>query len=472
MGAPSRGSFRSCFVIAGPCLLVIVVISIFLCQNLAQVDRGHIARHALQLQELIFAPSSDGTAPPTAANAGTADVVPEVAVETSSSTIAPLVEEKKERGNSSDPGAVEWFDSSYFATVPREKTLKCPLEATVNQWNGRLGNHIHQILNMVLFAHLCSIAEVHFPKHQDNTHAYSHQIGLLDMPTTLSFPPREQILNHPLKCPRHSRHTHPWFGNYCFTNTPMWVYHQLALHFVRPYLGDYIRECLTIPEDADAEQTLTVHMRADDVAKYPEYSWGQPPCSMYEKIIKENKFSRIIFVKKGDAPCAKRLLAVAEEAQISVTYPPAFDETNFKPWHMRIFYRETHNLATDFCTLMRARHLVLSYSTFSVSAALLSTSIKTMYRRREALWESYLKSPGINCNTWPGVTMYDYGIQMPKNKTRHGSVEWLTNYPISEIGGPTACSYDPRQEAALFSQSKATANDEPDGANDEPDGPS
>lgn len=29
-----------------------------------------------------------------------------------------------------------------------------------------------------------------------------------------------------------------------------------------------------------------------------------------------------------------------EEAQISVTYPPAFDETNFKPWHMRIFYRE------------------------------------------------------------------------------------------------------------------------------------
>lgn len=26
---------------------------------------------------------------------------------------------------------------------------------------------------------------------------------------------------------------------------------------------------------------------------------------------------------------------------------------------------------------------------------------------------------------------------------------------ISEIGGPTACSYDPRQEAALFSHSKA-----------------
>eukprot|EP00435_Cladocopium_sp_Y103_P067945 s631_g30.t1 len=339
----SRASFRSCFVIAGPCLLVIVVISIFLCQNLAQVDRGHIAKHALQLQELIFAPSTDGTAPPSAANDGLTDdvTVLEVVEETNSSTLEPLkVEEREERGNRSDPGTVKWFDSSYFATVPREKSLKCPLEATVSQWNGRLGNHIHQILNMVLFAHLCSTAEVHFPKHQDNKHAYSHQIGLLDMPTSLNFPPREQILNHPLKCPRHGRHTHPWFGNYCQTNTPMWVYHQLALDFVRPYLGEYIRECLTTPEDDDAEQTLTVHMRADDVAKYPEYSWGQPPCSMYEKIIKENKFSRILFVKKGDAPCAQRLLAAAEEAGISVTYPPAFDETNFKPWHMRIFYRE------------------------------------------------------------------------------------------------------------------------------------
>jgi len=62
-------------------------------------------------QELIFAPSSDGTAPPTAANAGTADVVPEVAVETSSSTIAPLVEEKKERGNSSDLEHFSFFHS-------------------------------------------------------------------------------------------------------------------------------------------------------------------------------------------------------------------------------------------------------------------------------------------------------------------------------------------------------------------------
>eukprot|EP00435_Cladocopium_sp_Y103_P067978 s631_g30.t2 len=281
----SRASFRSCFVIAGPCLLVIVVISIFLCQNLAQVDRGHIAKHALQLQELIFAPSTDGTAPPSAANDGLTDdvTVLEVVEETNSSTLEPLkVEEREERGNRSDPGTVKWFDSSYFATVPREKSLKCPLEATVSQ----------------------------------------------------------SATARPRKCPRHGRHTHPWFGNYCQTNTPMWVYHQLALDFVRPYLGEYIRECLTTPEDDDAEQTLTVHMRADDVAKYPEYSWGQPPCSMYEKIIKENKFSRILFVKKGDAPCAQRLLAAAEEAGISVTYPPAFDETNFKPWHMRIFYRE------------------------------------------------------------------------------------------------------------------------------------
>ena len=48
-----------------------------------------------------------------------------------------------------------------------------------------------------------------------------------------------------------------YFGqSWGFTNTPMWVYHQLALHFVRPYLGDYIRECLTIPEEITGIMTL------------------------------------------------------------------------------------------------------------------------------------------------------------------------------------------------------------------------
>ena len=34
------------------------------------------------------------------------------------------------------------------------------------------------------------------------------------------------------------------------TKTPMWIYHQLAVDFVRPHLGEYVQECLNQPEDS------------------------------------------------------------------------------------------------------------------------------------------------------------------------------------------------------------------------------
>ena len=60
-------------------------------------------------QDLIFAPSTDGPAPPSAADSGTADVtLPEVAA-LRSSRMAP-VEEREERGNSSDLGVEPGFN--------------------------------------------------------------------------------------------------------------------------------------------------------------------------------------------------------------------------------------------------------------------------------------------------------------------------------------------------------------------------
>ncbi|CAK9008592.1 unnamed protein product [Durusdinium trenchii] len=410
-----RSSFRSCFILAGPCYLVAVAASSILYENTTQLNgKGPMARHALQLQELIFTPSSDSDS----LDSSTSDQ-PEARVSLDADTTTSETGDQSRPSPGSQhqfgrPGIASWWNSSYFDTVAREERLLCPASAEVSTWNGRLGNHIHQILNLLLFAHLCHVSDVRFPKHQDNMHAYSHQIGLLDMPTKLKFPHQDPKLKHLLKCPRHANHRHPWFGNYCATNTPMWVYHQLALEFVRPRLGELIQKCLQRPEDSDADRTLTVHMRADDIQKYPDYSWGQPPCSMYEKIIEENKnnFTKILLIQKGNAPCSQRLLDAAKKAMMLVQYPDnKFDETSV-PWHLRIFHREARLVATMSDMLSNLVHLVLSFSTFAVSAALLSTSMKTLYRRREAAWESYLKSPGLNCNTWPGVTMYDYSFNV------------------------------------------------------------
>ena len=43
--------------------------------------------------------------------------------------------------------------------------------------------------------------------------------------------------------------------------------------------------------------------------------------------------------------------------------------------------------------------------------------------RREADWDHYLKSPGLNCNAWPTVTMYDYSFELQPGKTAGPRVE-------------------------------------------------
>ena len=71
--------------------------------------------------------------------------------------------------------------------------------------------------NVPTLLDVISIPWVHIVR-QDNKHAYSHQIGLLDMPTNLTFPPREQILNHPLMLGISGVLGNPWFDGWlsCF----------------------------------------------------------------------------------------------------------------------------------------------------------------------------------------------------------------------------------------------------------------
>lgn len=117
-------------------------------------------------------------------------------------------------GAGAKPENFTWWKSSYFDTITRDASRRCPTSASVSVWNGRLGNHIHQILHLLLFAHYCHVSHLGFPEHQGNMRGYSHQIGLLDMPTKLEFPREDQRQNHPKSCPYHAAHRHPWFGNF------------------------------------------------------------------------------------------------------------------------------------------------------------------------------------------------------------------------------------------------------------------
>ena len=40
--------------------------------------------------------------------------------------------------------------------------------------------------------------------------------------------------------------------------------------------------------------------------QYPRYEWGQPPCSMYQKIIAEHNYTSVMVVEKGRNPAGKQ----------------------------------------------------------------------------------------------------------------------------------------------------------------------
>merc|ERR1712217_788658 len=99
-------------------------------------------------------------------------------------------------------------------------------------------------------------------------------------------------------------------------------------------------------DESDHERTqLTIHLRNDDMYRYTHYLWGQPPCAMYEKIILDEGYTRVLIVTSGKPPCAAWFQKFGKKHNVEIKV-------------------QTGSILQDFCALARARRLVLSFSTF------------------------------------------------------------------------------------------------------------
>ncbi|CAE7517060.1 deoC [Symbiodinium natans] len=301
--------------------------------------------------------------------------------------------------------------------LPRSMT-KCPPEIRVNEWNGRIGNHYFQVSQAVVAALLCHITHVKFPPHiymQVGGRNYQQQDGLLDMPEDLTLPAglrRHEDLNIPISCPMYNNHT--WYQHHC-RMVPAWHHRQVMKAFLRPYLGKTLANLVQAPRDVGTDRVLTIHLRADDVHRWNkgEYEWGQPPCSMYQKIIAEFGYRSMQIVAKTN-PVTRRSDAACDG------------------WLV--------DYGRDLSAMIRAQNLVLAFSSLSLSAALLSNELQVMYRRRDAQWYSILHSI-INCNVWTGVTMYEYNTSLQQDNQTGSASEWLKTFPPEQITGPFTCQH-------------------------------
>ncbi|CAE7913971.1 unnamed protein product, partial [Symbiodinium sp. KB8] len=189
-----------------------------------------------------------------------------------------------------------------------------------------------------------------------------------------------------------------------------------------------VKACLEGPDEAPGtEQQLTVHLRGNDLWNMGEFElmpkkpvnmeagahhwlWANPPCTMYEKIIREEGFTQVLIVTSPD----RRHACV-----------PWFENFRERTGLNVKITLQTNSLAEDFCTLARARNLVLSFSTLSNAAAIMSKRVKRVYLRQFAL------NSMMNCDIWPDLSMVQYSMPIseqhhePFNNTYAGVTEWM-----------------------------------------------
>lgn len=190
------------------------------------------------------------------------------------------------------------------------------------------------------------------------------------------------------------------------------------------YVGQDINRLVKKPRTAFEDNgLLTIHMRGDDIGAYPRYMWGQPPCSMYRKIIEEHNYTSVWLIKKGNNPCVAVLAKHAMKKGVSVKMKEV-------------------TIAEDLAAMARAKNLVLSFSSFAISSLMMNTEVRNIYRRRDAAWDTLLHAV-INCAVWPGVQMFEYefALQTKDLEKSNKPAEWLQSFSVSNIKGPFICKH-------------------------------
>ncbi|CAK9050661.1 unnamed protein product [Durusdinium trenchii] len=334
---------------------------------------------------------------------------------TATATIPAAMEVQLDTGNVSTGPALPPLGTLSDEPLPRTN-VKCPEEVVLRDWNGRIGNHFFQISQAIVFALLCGTPIVTFPAFIPRL--YQSQAGMLRMPqrVVLQGLPLKAGGSIPEACPTRGSN---WYHQHC-RGIPSWRHRQVMAQFLRPNLGEKLLSAETAVEEHSKEM-LTVHLRGEDIHVKPQYEVNQPPCSMYKKILSEHEYQSVMVVQVGTTACDDYF---KELRKVITVHKP-----------------NTGSVVKDFAQLMRARNLALSFSSFALSAALLSKDVEVLYRRRDAEWESVLHSI-LNCNVWPGVKMYEYNTTMAqRGKLPKGPMEWLKSVAVEDISGPFICQY-------------------------------
>lgn len=284
--------------------------------------------------------------------------------------------------------------------------------------NGRLGNNIAQLVKGLYFGAALSVNCLYLDPKQH--HSSLHNGAIFDLPEFLKLSPhpqnfssravgcegvltqyRAQFLKHGGDPGAALFFTGGFWTNGCKGADAATV-HTLARTYLIPHLKPEFKSCVRSYNAGFGH--LTIHLRGGDLLPLKHanmkdsvnhWLWRQPPCAMYGKIIEENNYSDVLVlvgksvVEYGTTettthPCISWLKAYGKKTNVTV----------------RI---QSSTVLNDACAIYKAKHLVLSYSTFGESLALLSGAARRLY-----YYNAFHEHSALNCKLWPRVELYRF----------------------------------------------------------------
>lgn len=324
-------------------------------------------------------------------------------------------------------------------------------------WNGGLGNNIYQLGNALIFAQYIGATEVLIQAQRSRrvrgqfTPYDIHT--LFDIPGLIKVVPldaeeREKLAS---SCSDFSKlgdvplskvnigetvYNQRWIEYHC-NSVPLPAFRRVLAQHLLPLMQRPLAECVAKRRNVFESKRLTVHLRGGD--RWPEFDedWDrakikrdfaleQFPCALPKRIAFDFGFPKTLIVSSSDQrnPCARSLL-----------------EESMRDTSIRI---TSGSLQEDVCRMLRARNLLISFSTMSDAMALLSHNVKRIFRQRPrhnakaAMRGISARSVAFSknvetCKVWPGTVMIEYDTDAAPPTNGTALHNWMIQYPGAQI---------------------------------------
>lgn len=311
---------------------------------------------------------------------------------------------------------------------------------TISKLLGRDGNHLHQISNAYMVAQASGRKYVKLPAFKDSVY---------DFHSILTVTPRRgrwgagcQFVSSRTRgawpcgvCPHCCVQEHDCkyvFLSYCESSVMerREVYVEELRHYICPQVHAACNQ--------SDKNTVVMHIRNGDACCEWTGTHAQPPCLYYHEVINRGKhggpFSTIRLVYQAGLPKHRTNACLADITS---------------KHENKVEKKHTRSLMVDACTILKAESVALPPSSFSITLAMMSTTVKQVFifdntrhmhlspaavRNRAHFWELNVSQL---CATFRNVAAFSLDMDIRNVTSMHDKIAYFVSFPKKSLTNDT-----------------------------------